>query len=54
MHHVIRNMIGDLVLAMRHIMHHVMRDVIDHVTQSWGLSATRGTLSDIPITIQYG
>jgi hypothetical protein len=36
MRHVIRNVIGDQVLAMRHVMHHVMRDVIDHVTQSWG------------------
>jgi hypothetical protein len=41
MRHVIRNVIGDLVLAMRHVMHHVMRDVIDHVTQSWGLSASQ-------------
>jgi hypothetical protein len=36
MRHVIRNVIGDLVLAMRH----EMRDVIDHVTQSWGLNIT--------------
>jgi hypothetical protein len=43
MRHVIRNVIGDLVLAMCHVMHHVMRDVIEHVrdviehvTQSWG------------------
>ena len=36
MRHVIRNVIDNLVLAMRHVSHHVMRDVIDHVTQSWG------------------
>jgi hypothetical protein len=36
MHHVIRNVIGDLVLAMYHVMHHVMRDMIDHIMQIWG------------------
>jgi hypothetical protein len=32
--HVIRNVIGNLVLTMRLVTHHVMRDVIEHVTQS--------------------
>ena len=49
MRHVIRNVIGDLVLAMRHVMHHVMRDVIDHVTQSWGLRAEFSSSASVQV-----
>ena len=34
MRHVICNIMGNLVLATRHVTHQMMQDVIDHVTQS--------------------
>ena len=47
MRHVICNMIGDLVLAMLHVIHHAMQDVIDHVTQSCGLKELEKLKLDI-------